>query len=59
MELGKMDLLWELYKNSSNFKMVDYENIYRKAFFNQDKFIQEANTLIKKYDFQINQIRGK
>ncbi len=51
MEIGKMDLLWKLYQNSNNsVKMVDYENIRRKVFFNQNKFIQETNILIKKYD---------
>ncbi|KKK86775.1 hypothetical protein LCGC14_2759870 [marine sediment metagenome] len=60
MEIGKMDLLWKLYQNSNNsVKMVDYENIRRKVFFNQNKFIQETNILIKKYDSQIIQMRSK
>ena len=60
MNPEKMDFLNDLYqKNINTIKTKDYEILYKIAFFNQEKYIQEANDLIQNYDNQINLIRGK
>jgi len=60
MDPERMDFLNDLYQLNNNvIKTIQYESIYRNVFFNQEKYIQEASTLIQKYDNQINLMRGK
>ena len=50
-----MNILLTLYNRRKNISCSteEYENIYKKMFFNEKKFLNEADIMIKKYDSKI------
>ena len=55
MDSEWMNILLILYNRRKNIScsVEKYENIYKKMFFNEKKFLNEADIMIKEYDSKI------